>query len=73
MLYNLSREFDKAEECFKRALELDPENYSLWSAFSSLAGCPHLLILIAAADKLGATQANSPKHNGSLEAGKPAL
>lgn len=50
VLYNLSREFDRAEECFKRALDLDPNNYSLWN-------------------KLGATQANGTKNNGSLEAG----
>ena len=50
VLYNLSREFDRAEECFKRALDLDQANYSLWN-------------------KLGATQANGTKNNGSIEAG----
>lgn len=50
VLYNLSREFDRAEDCFKRALDLDTNNYSLWN-------------------KLGATQANGTKYNGSSEAG----
>ena len=50
VLYNLSRDFERAEDCFKRALDRDPNNYSLWN-------------------KLGATQANGTKNNGSLEAG----
>ena len=53
VLYNLSREFDRAEDCFKRALDLDTNNYSLWN-------------------KLGATQANGTKYNGSSEAGTHA-
>lgn len=50
VLWNLTREFDKAEEAFKTAVQLDPENHSLWN-------------------KLGATQANSPRVNGSKDAG----
>jgi peroxin-5 len=46
VLYNLSREFEKAEHHFNRAVELSPENYSLWN-------------------KLGATQANSSRNEGS--------
>ncbi len=33
VLYNLSREFDKAERAFRTGLEIDPRNYSLWSIF----------------------------------------
>jgi len=49
VLYNLSRDFDKAEKAFDRALELDPSDFSVWN-------------------KLGATQANSPKPSGSKDA-----
>lgn len=31
MLYNLSREYDRAIESFKTALELKPRDYSLWN------------------------------------------
>jgi peroxin-5 len=31
VLYNLSREYDKAELAFERACALDPTNYSLWN------------------------------------------
>ncbi|KAG9143930.1 hypothetical protein Leryth_016124 [Lithospermum erythrorhizon] len=31
VLYNLSREYDRAIESFKRALELKPRDYSLWN------------------------------------------
>jgi len=51
VLYNLTRQFDLAEESFKKALQFDPTNHSLWN-------------------KLGATQANSPKPTGSKEAVK---
>lgn len=49
VLYNLTRQYDLAEEAFTQALKLDPTNYSLWN-------------------KLGATQANSPKMGGSKQA-----
>jgi peroxin-5 len=49
VLYNLSREYDMAIESFKKAIALEPKNYSLWN-------------------KLGATQANSPRPQGSKEA-----
>lgn len=31
VLYNLSREYDRAIESFKTALELKPRDYSLWN------------------------------------------
>jgi len=31
VLYNLSREYDHAAECFNIAARLDPQNYSLWN------------------------------------------
>eukprot|EP00211_Chloroparvula_japonica_P006992 CAMPEP_0119121794 /NCGR_PEP_ID=MMETSP1310-20130426/2255_1 /TAXON_ID=464262 /ORGANISM="Genus nov. species nov., Strain RCC2339" /LENGTH=420 /DNA_ID=CAMNT_0007111373 /DNA_START=40 /DNA_END=1299 /DNA_ORIENTATION=- len=31
ILYNLTRDYEKAEIAFKRALELDPKNYNLWN------------------------------------------
>mmetsp|Transcript_23361 Transcript_23361/g.29774 ORF Transcript_23361/g.29774 Transcript_23361/m.29774 type:complete len:322 (-) Transcript_23361:66-1031(-) len=49
VLWNLTREYNHAEEAFKEAVKLDPENPSLWN-------------------KLGATQANSARENGSKDA-----
>lgn len=31
VLYNLSREYDRAIQSFQRALELKPRDYSLWN------------------------------------------
>jgi tetratricopeptide (TPR) repeat protein len=49
VLWNLTREYDKAEEAFKTAVSIDTSNYSFWN-------------------KLGATQANSPRPDGSKDA-----
>mmetsp|Transcript_19296 Transcript_19296/g.28739 ORF Transcript_19296/g.28739 Transcript_19296/m.28739 type:complete len:451 (-) Transcript_19296:23-1375(-) len=49
VLFNLSRDYQHAEEAFSKAVQLDPKNYSLWN-------------------KLGATQANSTKKEGSKQA-----
>merc|ERR1712137_49934 len=49
VLWNLTREYEHAENAFKEALKLDPENPSLWN-------------------KLGATQANSSRPDGSKDA-----
>jgi len=49
VLWNLTREYDKAEEAFKTAVSIEPNNYSFWN-------------------KLGATQANSPRLDGSADA-----
>jgi len=49
VLWNLTREYEHAEEAFKEAIKLDPNNPSLWN-------------------KLGATQANSSRPEGSKDA-----
>ena len=49
VLWNLTREYQHAEEAFKEAIKCDPQNASLWN-------------------KLGATQANSSRPDGSKDA-----